>query len=89
MRRVVSDLVPPVALRNAQDSYWRQDVKASELLDRIFEAFFRALELPNVMRKTAYHRLASLARPEEVDQEVTSVLDQIVETAQHAQPGQY
>ncbi len=89
MGRVVSDLVPPVALRNLQDSYWRQDVKASELLDRVFEAFFRALELPNVMRKTAYHRLASLARPEEIDEEVTSVLDQIVDTAQHAQPAQY
>lgn len=88
MRRVVSDLVPPVALRNTHDSYWRHDVKASELLDRIFEEFFRALELPNVMRKTAYHRLASLAKPEEIDEEVTSVLDQIVDTAQHAQPAQ-
>lgn len=88
MRRVVSDLVPPVALRNGQDSYWRHDVKASELLDRIFEAFFRALELPNVMRKTAYHRLASLARPEEIDEEVASVLDQIVDSAQRAQAAQ-
>ncbi len=87
MNKVVGDLVPPIALRNSDDSYWR-DVKASELLDRIFEEFFRQLELPNVMRKTAYHSLAALAKPEELDQEVTDVLNRIVEVAQQAKPAE-
>ena len=85
MNKVVKDLIPPIALRNPDDSFWH-DVKASELLDRVFEEFFQQLELPNVMRKTAYHRLAALAKPEELDQEVTDVLDQIVEVARQAKP---
>lgn len=84
MRRVVSDLVPPVALRHPDDEYWQHGVKASELLDRVFEVFFIELELPNVMRKTAYHRLASLARPDELDMELVYVLDQIVGVAERA-----
>ena len=38
------------------------------------------------MRKTAYHRLAALAKPEELDKEVSDVLDQIVEVAEQAKP---
>ena len=86
MNKVVRDLVPPIALRNSEDSYWRHDVKVSELLDRVFEEFFQQLMLPNVMRKTAYHRLAALAKPEELDKEVSDVLDQIVEVAEQAKP---
>ena len=85
MNSVIQDLVPPIALREPVDSYWR-DVKASELLDRVFEKFFQQLQLPNLMRKTAYHRLAALARPDELDNEVVDILDGIVETAEQAQP---
>ena len=88
MNKVVRDLVPPIALRNSEDSYWRHDVKVSELLDRVFEEFFQQLMLPNVMRKTAYHRLALLAKPDELDKEVFEVLDRIVEVAQQAKPAQ-
>lgn len=83
MNEVIKDLVPPVALRNLADSYWR-DVKASDLLDRVFEEYFNHLKLANLMRKTAYHRLAALAKPEELDIEVREVLDQIVEVGQKA-----
>lgn len=83
MDKIIRDLVPPIALRDSADNFW-QDVKASELLDRVFEEYFEQLQLPNLMRKTAYHRLAALAKPEELDQEVTEVLDQIVEVAMQA-----
>ncbi len=59
--------------------------KASDLLDRVFEEYFNHLKLANLMRKTAYHRLAALAQPEELDKEVSDVLDQIVEVGQKAQ----
>ncbi len=85
MNDVIHDMVPPIALRDSADNFW-QDVKASELLDRVFEEYFQQLKLPNLMRKTAYHRLAALAKPEELDQEVTEVLDQIVEVAMQAKP---
>lgn len=83
MNEVINDLVPPVALRNLADSYWR-DVKASDLLDRVFEEYFNHLKLVNLMRKTAYHRLAALAKPEELDKEVRDVLDKIVVVGQKA-----
>ena len=80
MNDVIHDLIPPIALRDSADSFW-QDVKASELLDRVFAQYFEQMQLPNLMRKTAYHRLAALVKAEELDQEVTDVLDQIVEVA--------
>ncbi len=83
MNAVIHDLVPPIALRNLDDSYWR-DVRASELLDRVFEEYFDQLQLSNLMRKKAYHSLAALARPDELDREVIDVLDRIVEVAQQA-----
>ncbi|MDE0313073.1 MAG: AAA family ATPase [Caldilineaceae bacterium] len=83
MNAVINDLVPPIALRNPADSYW-EDVKASELLDRVFEEYFGQLQLANLIRKTAYHRLAALARAEELNSEVINVLDQIEEVAKQA-----
>ena len=85
MNAVIHDLVPPIALRNLADRYWR-DVRASELLDRVFEEYFNQLQLSNLMRKKAYHSLAALARPDELDREVIDVLDRIVEVAEQAKP---
>ena len=85
MNAVIHDLVPPIALRNLADSFWR-DVRASELLDRVFEEYFKQLQLSNLMRKKAYHSLAALAKPEELDKEVSDVLDKIVEVAEQAKP---
>ena len=85
MNSVIQDLVPPIALRNPAYSYWR-DEKASDLLDRVFAEFYQKLELRDLLRKTAYHRLADLARPDELDNEVVGVLNKIVEVAQKAKP---
>ena len=68
--------IPPIAIG--------EDVKASELLDRVFEEYFDQLQLANLIRKTAYHRLAALARAEELNSEVINVLDQIEEVAKQA-----
>jgi hypothetical protein len=86
MRRCVEERVPPVALRNPADRWW-QTVKASDdFLDPVFESFFAALDLPNLMRKSDYHRLADLVPEELIDPEVCLVLDQVVAVASSARP---
>jgi len=63
------------------------DVKASDdLLGPIFQNYFDILGLPNLMRKTDFHVLAQLAAPEQIDREIISKLEQIVEVANNAKP---
>lgn len=78
MRRAVEELTPPRALRDPADRWW-QDVKAGDdFLDRVFADLFTGLGLPNLMRKTDYHRLAGLVPREQIAQEVVEKLDAIV-----------
>jgi hypothetical protein len=84
MRECVEDLVPRIALRDRADRWWF-DVKASdEFLDRLFEAYFQRLGLPNLMRKTDYHVLARLVPEALIDPEVREKLDRIADVAARA-----
>ena len=49
MKKCIEDLVPPVALRNPSDPWWIKTKASDEFLDRLFEAFFEKLGLPNLM----------------------------------------
>lgn len=56
-------------------SPWSDETKATdEFLDRLFERFFEALELPNLLRKSDSHELAPFVVPEVLDSKVTDVL---------------
>lgn len=86
MESCISDLVPPLALRDRNDRWW-QDVKASdEFLDRLSEMYFERLGLPNLMRKADYHILARLVPKEMIDDEIKEKLDAIVSIAESAIP---
>jgi len=86
MEQAVEARVPPAALRDREDRWWR-NVKATEdYLDPVFEEFFDVLELPNLMRKTDYHRLAPLVPRELLDDEIAEKLDLVVEVASRATP---
>lgn len=66
---------------------WTAEVKASdEVLDPVFRQFFKSLNMPLVLRKADYHRLASLLPRERIDPEVTAKLDEIVRVAARAKP---
>ena len=68
-------------------SPWSADIKVTDdFLDRLFEAFFEKLGLPNLMQKTNYHTLVEYVPADQIDPEVIEVLDAIVETAQRAVP---
>ena len=85
MDDVIQFLVPPIALQNPNDDFWREG-KGSDFLDRVFVEFYNRIGHPNPMSKSTYHRLAALAKPEDLDEEVTDVLDQIVGVAKQARP---
>jgi ABC-type transport system involved in cytochrome c biogenesis ATPase subunit len=88
MKNAVEARVPPAALGNRSDRWWR-DVKATDdFLDPVFEDFFERLGMPNLMRKTDYHRLAPLVRPELMKGELEEKLDLVVEVASRAAPRQ-
>ncbi len=66
---------------------WSADVKASEdFLNPLFDIFFQKLGLPNLLRKTDYHVLASLVHASKIDPEVVNKLDGIVAVAVRATP---
>ncbi len=68
-------------------SPWSEDIKASEdFLEPVFATYFKKLELPNLMRKSGYHVLATLLTPDQITAEVTQKLDAIVHTADAAKP---
>jgi hypothetical protein len=86
MRQCVEARVPPAALQNQGDPFWRQTRASEGFLDLVFEDFFRRLDLPNLMRKTDYHRLAALVPRTAIDPEVLEVLDKIAAIAARARP---
>lgn len=86
MRDAVRRHVPPVALENPDDDWWRDEKVSDRFLDRVFDAFFEALDLPNLMRKSDYHRLAELVPAELIAPEVVEKLDRIADVAAVARP---
>lgn len=68
-------------------SPWGPDLKVSdEFLPPLFTNFYRKFDLPNLMNKSNYHRLARHLRAEEVDRDITEALDAIHATAMAAAP---
>lgn len=68
-------------------SPWSPDIKASDdFLDPLFERYFRKLGLPNLMRKSDYHVLASLVLADQIAPEIVEKLDAIVNIAAQAKP---
>ena len=70
-----------------ESSPWSPDTKVSDdFLDRLFDRFFNKLGLENLMRKTNYHTLVQYVPPEQIDPEISKVLDGILEIAKQAKP---
>jgi len=68
-------------------SPWDPDIKVTDdFLDPLFERFFKKLSLPNLLRKTDYHVLATFVPPKALDPEIGDVLDAIQNAAAQASP---
>ncbi len=88
MEECIADFVPRAALRDAGDRWWLDTKASDDFLDRLFEAFFRKLQLPNLMGKTDYHVLARHVLLSQLDPEVSEVLNAVVEVAARAKPAE-
>ena len=84
MRECIQEVTSALKTLGRPDP-WSGDVKASDdFLDPLFERFFEKLNLPNLLRKTDYHVLASLVPKNEIDLEVVAKLDGILTVAKKA-----
>ena len=86
MDECIHELVPPLALRNPDDVWWRNVKASDEFLDRLFEMFFEKLKLPNLMRKTNYHQLATYVAADRIAPEIAEKLDLLHSVSQLAKP---
>lgn len=86
MAAEIARLVPPIALEDPSDAYWTETKASDQFLKRLFERFFERLELPNLLRKSNYHVLATYVPLEQIDPEVREVLDEIAEVPSRARP---
>lgn len=84
MQETITDLVPPVALRDPSNAFWHTTKASDDFLDPLFESYFGRLGLPNLMTKADYHVLARHVAPDEIDPEVIDVLDGIKRIADRA-----
>lgn len=64
-----------------QSSPWDDGTKVSDdFLTPLFEAYYKRLSLPNLMRKTNFHVLADHVPDDEIDPEIIEKLDAIART---------
>lgn len=65
-----------------KESPWGSDLKVSdEFLKPLFAAYFKNLELPNLMGKKSFYELANFVPEEEIDGEISQKLESIVQMA--------
>ncbi|OQY51554.1 MAG: hypothetical protein B6247_19065 [Candidatus Parabeggiatoa sp. nov. 2] len=76
IRELMSDYMPPIAKKNREESWWFDTKMSDDFLDKIFRQYFQTLKQPvSLMSKSNYYELALLAKPDELDREVTEKLD--------------
>lgn len=86
MRECIQEVASALQIFGRPDP-WSADIKASDdFLNPLFQRFFQKLGLPNLLRKTDYHILASLVPAERIDPEVIAKLDGILAVARNAKP---
>lgn len=81
MQTALADRVPPAALRDPNDAWWRDTKASDEFLDLVLPRFFESLGRRNELPKSEYHRLAQFVPLEQIDDEIRVVLDLIAATA--------
>ena len=86
MRECIRGRIVQDALKDRNDRWWSTVKASDDFLDPVFERFFARQGLPNLMRKTDYHRLAYLVPRESIDEEVSEKLDQMVFAVRGARP---
>jgi predicted ATPase len=81
MQTLVQDRYPAIALRNRQDIWWANTKASDDVLEPLFDEFFKTLVMTNEMRKTNFHILAYFVPLDQIDPEITEKLDTILKVA--------
>lgn len=85
MQQAISEVEQ--ALQTLGKNPWSDTIKASEeFFTPLFKRFYEILEIPNLMNKTNFHKLAEHIAADAIDDEIRRVLDKILEVAQSAKP---
>ena len=86
MREAINEIEGAMATLG-KDSPWSEEAKVSDdILKPLFTAYFKKLELPNLMNKKDYYELAEHVPDGEIDPEIREKLDAIAEAAARATP---
>jgi len=84
MSSAIDDVVLALQKLDKPDP-WSSECKVSDdFVAPLLKEYAKRAGLPTLVKKADFHAIASLIRPEEIDQEVVTVLDRIVETAKRA-----
>ncbi len=84
MQECIRKIVPPIALEDRTDPWWRTTKMSDEFFNRVFAMFFKETGIYHTMPKAEYHQLARLMPADLIDDEVKQKLDAIVAVARTA-----
>ncbi|MCY4314229.1 MAG: AAA family ATPase, partial [Gammaproteobacteria bacterium] len=69
-----------------KESAWSDDIKASDdFLVPVFRSYYKMLDLPNIIEKSNFHKLAKYVPESKIDSEIAEKLDVISEIAKSAE----
>lgn len=86
MREAIAE-VESALEASGKPSPWSDDIVASdEFLDPVFTAYFKRLDLPNLMANKSFYELAEYVPETEIDREIQEKLDAIAAVAESASP---
>ena len=84
MREAIAEIEEAMATLG-KDSPWSPDAKVSDdFLTPLFKAYFKKLDLPNIMDKKQFHALAGYVPQHEIDAEIGENLDAIAHVVERA-----
>lgn len=78
MKACITDLTPPIYINDPTNDWWN-DTKLSDWAEDIFREFSKRTNQPMVLRKSNFHELIQLLKPEEVNPEIAEKLDALYE----------
>lgn len=84
MEESVSEISSALETLN-KESAWSDDLKASdEFLEPVFRKFYKKIDLPNIMEKSNFHKLAEFVSDQDLNPEIAEKIEAIVEVAESA-----
>jgi predicted ATP-dependent endonuclease of OLD family len=80
MQNVIQDITPPLYLKDLENEWWNTAKLSDDWLDKIFEEFYKRLnikELQSKNTKKTYYELIDFVEIKDIDREIIEKLDAI------------